>query len=44
MDDEFWSNIVNDTSKLIQDHNSDPFAKNVVFAVLNMMSSLEATV
>ena len=43
-DDEFWSNIVNDTSKLIQDHNSDPFAKNVVFAVLNMMSSLEATV
>ena len=38
-DDTYWNNLVNDTSSLIQNHNSDSFAKDVVYAVLNMMSN-----
>ena len=37
-DDTYWNNLVNETSALIQNHNSDAFAKDVVYAVLNMMS------
>jgi hypothetical protein len=37
-DDVFWDDIVKETSELIQKHDSSQFAKDVVFAVLNVMS------
>ena len=40
-DDTFWDSLINETSELICKHNSSQFAKNIVFAVLDVMSKTE---
>ena len=42
-DDEFWDKFVDETSELVRKHHSSQFAKNIVFAVLDVMSKPESS-